>query len=180
MEPTTETTTAATATGRPHVERLRFDLEEIRAELAQVVREIPPEAFDRAPAPGGPDLKSPQQILQEIGTMEEVSRRWAARQEMPDWNAVCQSLDGDTAEAVLSGLDRVRRDTLAYLEACTEEQLQTPIPLPESWYEYFGGATRVEPEELIRWVAKHEYYHLGQLNTYSFLRAGAAAGTAAA
>jgi uncharacterized damage-inducible protein DinB len=52
-----------------------------------------------------------------------------------------------------------------------EEQLQTPIPLPPMWYQYFGGATVIEPEELVRWIAKHEYYHLGQLYTYLFLRA---------
>jgi len=28
----------------------------------------------------------------------------------------------------------------------------------------------VEPEELLRWVVRHEYYHLGQMITYQWQR----------
>ena len=154
--------------GRPHAERLRFDLDEIRGELAGTIRELGPEAFDQAP---GPDMKTCKQLLQEIGTIEEVSRRWITQQEIADWGTVWQELDKPDAGALVSALEEIRAKTLDYLAGCTEEQLQTPIPLPPMWYQYFGGATVIEPEELVRWIAKHEYYHLGQLYTYLFLRA---------
>lgn len=167
MSAPSSTQAAVSSSGRPHAERLRFDLNEIRAELVQIVRDAAPGALNEAPRPG---MKSVKQQLQEIGTMEELSRRWVTHQQMPDWNATWQTLDGERAEDVLSALERVRAETLAYLDSCSEQQLETPIPLPAEWYDYFGGATQIEPEELIRWVARHEYYHLGQLNAYALLR----------
>jgi hypothetical protein len=77
------------------------------------------------------------------------------------------ALAGDRNHAAL---EKVRAETLTYLRDCTEERLETPIPLPEAWYEYFGGARVIEPEELMRRVARHEYYHLGQLITYRWQR----------
>ena len=55
------------------------------------------------------------------------------------------------------------------MNGVTEESLQTPTPLPESWKQYFPVAD-IEPEELIRWVCMHEYYHLGQIITYHWIR----------
>lgn len=153
---------------RHHADRLRQDLREIRAELTQVVRELAPAGLDWAPRP---DMRSVKHLLQEIGAMEEINRLWAAHQQIGDWKAIWQSLDKDNVESTLSALEAVRTETLTYLDGCTEEQLQTPIPLPETWQQYFEGASVIEPEELLRWVARHEYYHLGQLITYSFLRA---------
>ncbi len=154
--------------GRPHAERLRHDLDEIRTELAQVVKELAPEGFDWAPRP---HMRSCKQLLQEIGTMEELSRRWVTHRDLPDWEATSQALDKESAEATLSSLEAVRAETLAYLSGCTEEELETPIPIPQEWQQHFDGASVIEPEELLRRVARHEYYHLGQLVTYSFLRA---------
>lgn len=153
---------------RPHAERLRHDLSEIRAELVATVNELGAAGLNWAPRP---DMRTGKQLLQEIGAMEACSRRWITHQELPDWGAVTDRLDADTPEAILSGLEEVRTDTLAYLNDCTEDQMETPMPLPESWREYFGGTTVIEPEELLRWVARHEYYHLGQLNTFAMMRA---------
>lgn len=153
--------------GRPHAERLRYDLDEIRNELITVARKFPPEELDRTPAPG---MKSCKALLQEIGAMEALNLRWVSHQEMLDWQAVWETLEGDSIEAVLAALEPVRAETLAYLDNCTEEQLQTPIPLPEAWRQFFDGASVIEPEELLRWIVRHEYYHLGQLIIYRWMR----------
>jgi uncharacterized damage-inducible protein DinB len=153
--------------GRPHAERLRYDLDEIRRELIAVVRKFPPEEMDGTPAPG---MKSCKALLLEIGAMEALNRRWVSHQEMLDWQAVWETLEGDSVEAVLAALDRVRAETLVYLDNVTEDQLQTPIPLPEVWRQFFDGAAQIEPEELLRWIIRHEYYHLGQLVTYRWMR----------
>jgi hypothetical protein len=63
---------------------------------------------------------------------------------------------------ILQPLKLVRAETLRYLDGVSEDELQTRKPLPESWHGYFGGPA-VELEEIVRWVAYHEYYHLGQL-----------------
>lgn len=63
---------------------------------------------------------------------------------------------------------RVRQVTARYLERCTEESLQAPIAVPEEWRQYWGDA--IEPEEAFRWIGRHEYYHLGQIIIYRWLR----------
>jgi uncharacterized damage-inducible protein DinB len=83
-----------------------------------------------------------------------------------DWKDAESSLGLDRSEpgSAIEALARVREETQSYLNACSEEQLETPIPLPEVWHVYWGPT--IEPEEVIRWVARHEYYHLGQFITY--------------
>jgi len=71
-------------------------------------------------------------------------------------------------QSALQVLERVRAQTLSYLNDCSEERIETPVPLLEAWHGYFGGPT-VEPEEIIRWVARHEYYHLGQIIIYRWM-----------
>lgn len=153
---------------RTHAERIRTDLTDIRKELIEVAGALMPDVLSAPPAPG---VRTPRELLQEIGTMEVMSLSWSARQEMPDWGEVWNRLDAPTSEQIMANLAAVRADTLAYLATCTEEQLETPIPLADDWRQFFNNDTHIEPEELLRWVAKHEYYHLGQLYTYQFLRA---------
>jgi uncharacterized damage-inducible protein DinB len=69
----------------------------------------------------------------------------------------------------MKALDEIRADTLDYLKAASDEALTTPVGLPESWHQYFGGPV-VEPEELVRWIGMHEYYHMGQLIAYRWIR----------
>ena len=150
--------------GRPHKDRLLYDLNEVRKELTQVVNRIPPDDLDWAPRP---DMKSYRGLLLEIGVMEQISIRWLTRQQEGDWKAIQNSIawpDNEPASA-LRALEQVRAETLDYLNACTEERLQTPVPLPQSWHQYFNSPV-VEPEELLRWIIRHEYYHLGQVITY--------------
>lgn len=99
--------------------------------------------------------------------MEKICMTWTTHQEMLGWETAV-AWSGNTAESTLKDLAAIRAETLAYLNASTEETLETPIPVPSEWREYFSGDT-IEPEEMIRWVIRHEYYHLGQLITYRWI-----------
>jgi uncharacterized damage-inducible protein DinB len=154
--------------GRPHGDRLLKELTVIRAELAEEVQRLTPEELDWAPRP---DMKSFKALLLEIGWMEKFYTSWLLRQEVIDWDQTAVSLVRDPA-AVFEALMQVREETLSYLRACTEEQLQTPVQLPAECPpgegpEYWEPP--VEPAEVIRWIARHEYYHLGQIITYRWL-----------
>ena len=154
--------------GRPHARRLHGDLAEIRAQLQETVQALTPEELDWSPRPDL-KMKSFKQILQEIGAMEKLTCHMAQHHEELDWNTVWQSLDKNDSTTLLSSLSAIRAETLAFLDAFTEEQMQTPIPLSPEWQGYFHAPT-VEPEELLRWIVRHEYYHLGQLITYQWQR----------
>ncbi len=68
---------------------------------------------------------------------------------------------GDDLNSILKDLEDIRRETLRYLDSLSDDDLHKPVEMPESWHQYTGP--RLEPEEMIRWIARHEYYHLGQL-----------------
>jgi uncharacterized damage-inducible protein DinB len=152
---------------RPHRDRLLYELNEIRKELIAEVHRLKPEEYDWAPRP---DMKSCRALLQEIGTMEKICVHYLERLEMLDWNEVAGTLapPGGDATAALAGLEQVRLQTVSYLNDSSEERLQTPVSLPESWHQYFDSPA-IEPEEMLRWVARHEYYHLGQFITYRWI-----------
>ncbi len=154
--------------GRSHAQRLRGDLVEIRAELLQTVQTLTPEELNWSPRPDL-NMKSYKQVLQEIGAMESVTRHIAQYHEETDWNVAWQLLDKNDVAELLSALAAIRAETVAFLESCSEAQMQTPVPLTPEWQGYFH-APAVETEELLRWIVRHEYYHLGQLVTYQWQR----------
>lgn len=151
---------------RPHAQRILWELKEIRAGLIETVRELGEAHFGWEPQPG---MRTCKNMLIEIGTMDKISRHLASHGELLDWNAVWTDLDRDGMESTLEALDEVRTETIAYLASVTEEDFQTPKPLPKPVQEYFANAEFIEPEELIRWIVRNEYYHYGQLNTYAAL-----------
>jgi uncharacterized damage-inducible protein DinB len=161
-------TTPTSSPARPHAQRLRSDLDDTHTELLHMLQTFTSEELDWSPRPDL-NMKSYKQILQEIGTMEKITCYMAQHQEELDWNTVWQALDANDVTTLLSGLAAIRGETLAFLDACTEEQLQTPIPLNAEWQGYLHVAA-IEPEELLRWIVRHEYYHLGQLVIYQWQR----------
>ncbi|MCW3060500.1 MAG: hypothetical protein JWQ02_2321 [Capsulimonas sp.] len=162
--------------GRSHRDRLLFELADTRQELMAAVTPLKPGGLDWAPAEG---MKTIRTILQEIGTMEKVTLHVAIHQVAPDWDEIWRAF-ATTTPNVTESLDKLtaaRQETLRYLDGASEETLETPIPMPDGWEGYFGGA-HIEPEELIRWIARHEYYHLGQIITYRWSQGDEPASTA--
>ena len=152
--------------GRPHKERLLHDLNEIRTELAGEIGKLNPEEIDYSPSPEN-KMKTVKDLLQEIGTMEKITIGWLIEGKMAPWETAV-AWSGSTAESTMKDLEAVRADTLRYLSDQTEESLQTPVPLPQEWHQYFP-VKDIEPEEMLRWVCRHEYYHLGQIISYRWI-----------
>ncbi|OGF57652.1 MAG: hypothetical protein A2Z21_02760 [Candidatus Fraserbacteria bacterium RBG_16_55_9] len=146
-----------------HSQRLLKELKEIREELIGIVAQLKPEEFDWHPRP---DMKSAKDLLKEIGAMEKICVNVAAGGPKLEWERAI-SWSGTDQDSMLKDLESVRAETNRFLQSATEERLQKPISLPEAWHQYFGPT--VEAEELVRWVARHEYYHVGQLITYRWL-----------
>lgn len=155
--------------GRSHQERLKFELDVIRRELIQQVNALQREELDWRPQS---DMKSFRQLLLEVGATELISLRLMRDQELLPWEAAWEKIERNTEEcaSLLKALEAVRTDTLSYLAVCDEERLQTPIPLPVEWCGAFGDVKEIEREELFREIARHEYYHLGQIITYRWLQ----------
>lgn len=153
--------------GRPHGDRLLSDLKDIRKELLGELRGIQPEEFDWAPKEG---MKSFKALVVEIATMEELCAGLAATGDTPEWEAVDEGFRrrATSPEQGIAVLEEVRSKTNRYLGSTSEEKLETAVPVPAEWQQYLGE--QIEPEELIRWIAKHEYYHLGQIISYRWIQ----------
>lgn len=148
---------------KERVERLTKDLKSVRDELFKEAEALKPEEFNWEPRPG---MKSAQALLKEIGTMEKVCVHQLKTGKIVPWETAV-SWSGADVKTTLGDLEAVRRDTLSYLSSLTDADLDRSHKLPKEWEQYWGRT--VAPEEMIRWVTRHEYYHLGQLITYRWL-----------
>ena len=153
--------------GTPHGARLERELNETRKELLGEIRSLTAEDLSWAPKP---DMKSYAALLQEIGVMEKLCIRWLKESATLDWreeDAALASLATDP-DKILQALEAIRAETLQYLRETSEEKLETPIAVAEDWRQYMGA--ELEPEEFVRWISRHEYYHLGQIISYRWIQ----------
>jgi len=159
-----------TPMGEPRsiADRLRHELTSIRKELVEEVARIPEDGFTWAPAEG---MKPYRDLLLEIGTMERESATFLSTGRVPEWQPMWDSLAerAQSPSSLMKAMEADRADILRYLDEADDERFRTTLPIPQDWHELFG-APALEPEEMLRWIARHEYYHLGQIITYNWIR----------
>lgn len=143
-------------------EQIKKELTETRKGLVDLCKDISDEDFVWEPRPG---MKSVKAQLEECGIMDKLHGNMAATGEMLDWKAMTWS--GDNAESYLKDLEVIREETLKGIDSISDEAWLTPIPMPEEWHQWWGK--EVAPESLIRWILRHEYYHVGQIVTNRWL-----------
>lgn len=144
---------------RTRLERILKELADIRKELISESEKITPEEFEWLPRPDM-QARTAKGLLREIATMEKLSIGWFATGKMLPWESAI-AWSGEQVQSTLNDLKQVRDETLQYLATCTDANLDEPRPMPEQWHQHCG--THWPIEEAVRWVARHEYYHLGQL-----------------
>ena len=150
---------------RPHRDRFRANLNEVREELRTEVSKFSDSELDWSPAPDH-GMKSVRAILSEVAAMEGQCSSILLHGKEEDWEVVDnQFKEVKSIREALELLDAKRAETIQYLDTDPHSDLQTRVRLPDSWEQYFGTVW-VEAEELISWILRHEYYHLGQLVIY--------------
>jgi hypothetical protein len=147
---------------RPLRDRLVFELISIREELAEAVAPIGPGELDYSPAEG---MRTYRGLMVEIGGTEAATLAILRSGQSESWERSQNRVTGDSMAELLASVDAIRQGTFAYLADADEVSLKTPITIPENWAGFLG-ARELEPEELIRWIGRHEYYHLGQIVSY--------------
>lgn len=146
-------------------DRLRFELSQVREELRESVLSIPPEDIDWAPREG---MRTYRGLLIEIGATEILSTVFLTGAERVKWEEAEARVTGRTAEELMATLDGIRAVLLAELEK-GDDYLRGLMPVKGGLAKYLGGE-ELEREEMIRWIARHEYYHLGQLVTHRWMQ----------
>lgn len=144
-------------------ERLIHELTSIREELKHELERVSDAELDWAPSEG---MKSYRAQIQEIGAMTAETTTVLTEGRIPSWEEAEAKVRGESVAELVASLDETLATLLSHLRAgfCEER-----IAIPEEWEAFFGTAI-LEPEELVRWIARHEYYHLGQIVTYNWIR----------
>lgn len=136
---------------RSRKERIVERLRRVRDELLGALKGTKPEEFEWKPRP---DMKSVKDMLRECGAVETVVVGLVRDGKAPEFEGAV-AWSGEDLGSTLSDLARIREETEAFLEACPEERLDQPFPLQQG--------RELEGEELLRLIATHEYYHVGQI-----------------
>ena len=138
-------------------EQLQREMVETRKELVSTVKGCTPEEFVWVPRPG---MKSVHALLEEVGLMEKLHTMLLAQNKLGSWGSAVR-WSGKTVDKVLKDLTTIRKETLAFLKRCSDKDFQTPRAIPQPWQQWWGK--EATPEALVRWMGRHEYYHLGQI-----------------
>ena len=131
------------------------NLKEIREELIDTVKTITEEEFTWEPKPG---MKSAKALLIEIAVGELWLNHFLTNPDKPLlWKEAFTLVKGDTLASLLAELDSIRKNTLKLYSEYPEADLFLEKTWPNDPEKTFS------PEESMRYLIQHEYYHLGQL-----------------
>lgn len=146
-------------------QRLIQELMLVRRELLEELRSISDNQLQFAPAEG---MKPYGVLVQEIATMQAETAIILCDGVVPDYAELTKRCAKSTVSGYAELLDSDLQRIVEFIQESTETELCSPLPLEIPWSSYFGAET-VEPVELIRWIARHEYYHLAQIVTYRWI-----------
>lgn len=103
-------------------------------------------------------------LLVEMANKEKELIAWLQTGEWPEDDPDAFE-ETATLDEMRSVFDRLRDQTLGYIDSFDEAGLEELIPSPERWWE----ALRLQAcprSEILRNIAAHEWYHTGQLILY--------------
>jgi len=136
---------------RPRKERLIKGFARVREQLVEALEGCNDEEFTWKPRP---DMKSVQEMLRECGTIETIIVTYAQTEEQLEFETAVP-WKGDNLKVTMKELEKIRGDTLQYIETLSEEELDATRLNPR------GEETEIE--EFLRSIYIHEYYHVGQI-----------------
>lgn len=150
-----------------HRSLLIAELDPVRSDLQEVFPRIRDEDLGWAPSLGMRTIHGQfvELIATERGVMGRILGTEAGdpkEEDAPLWAE-------KTVAGQISLLNETRDQTLAWIRAASEEELARTIALSEGFREYLR-LTEVPASELIRFIARHESYHAGQMVSYLWAR----------
>lgn len=139
----------------------------VREELEEVLSKLDDSFLDWAPGEG---MRTVAGQLVEIAITEvQIVANLRDGVRVSDTEAKARLAPLDSLADLRKALDTVRRETLAYIDSEGERGLCRDVPLPTPWYGSMDlpAAPRMD---ILKNIAQHEYYHVGQLVSYLWAR----------
>lgn len=131
------------------------NLKEIRDELIETTKTITSEEYTWEPRPG---MKSAKALLTEIAAGEIWLIHFLRNpEEKLSWDNSFKQVKAENLETILTELEVLRRQTIELFQKIPPDDLLKEYEIPGHPDQKFS------PEEAMRYMIQHEYYHLGQL-----------------
>lgn len=147
-------------------EIIKGRLDYVRSWLDDVLPRLTPEMLAWAPGEGVRTIAG--QLAEILSVEVQLVPVLKNGRELSDDEVAALISDWNSLEGLKTALVEVRARTLAHLETLSEAELAEEVTLPQ-WY----GAYWPKPSprgEHFRNVAEHEFYHVGQLISYLWMR----------
>lgn len=132
-------------------ERIADDFKRIRDQLNESLQGITPEELTWKPRP---DMKSVKDMLRECGEVEKIFVGFFRDGTQLDFGKAVQ-WSGEDFASTMADLEKIRQETIQTLSKASDADLEKMLKA-KTGREWVG-------EEIFRTVARHEYYHLGQI-----------------
>lgn len=143
---------------KTQIDLIREELDGVRKQLLEVAEKLGEDEFTWQPYPG---MKTARDLLREIGTVEVVIVRALEGERVAFADAV--RWQGEDLTSTLAQLREIREGTLQALARFPEGELLAERAHP------FRPDETLYPVQAWNLLARHEYYHVGQLVTYRWL-----------
>ena len=151
----------------PTIDLIKARLKYARNDLDEVLARLDQTLMDWAPSEGM--RKVAGQLIEIAGSELQIISVMKYGHSISDQEV--RALIGDTGDfdTLKAFIESVRRDTLAYLDSLSPEELDGEITVPKGWHEGMGFES-VPRAEIFRSIAQHEAYHTGQIVSYLWSR----------
>ncbi len=114
-------------------------------------------------------MKTYRDLIHEIAWIAAESTIVITENRIPSEQEAMDSINKRSLSSLKEGLQTWHEKLLDHLSTAADESLSKTHRFDSNWAKFFG-TTDIELEELIRWIARHEYYHLGQIITYGWIQ----------
>ena len=138
-----------------------------RADLVQVLGRLSDDLLDWAPAKGMRTVGG--QLAEILATEEYLVSRLRGETLQPYTDRYRELATLGSMDAYRQRFRETREDTLCYLASLGEADLAEPVALPPEIFESLHLPV-VPRGEVFRSMVQHEWYHVGQLTSYLWMR----------
>ena len=138
----------------------------VRGDLLTALGHVSDEMLAWAPAEG---MRTVDGQIREIAQTELQIMGLLKTGDAPTFESVAAQVRRDSVAGYRELLDQVRADTVTWIDSQTDEQLDATVAVPGGWFEALG-LENTPKSEVLRSLAAHEWYHVGQLVSYLWFR----------
>lgn len=142
---------------------IKAQLAAVRRDLDEILPRLKDEMMGWAPAEG---MRTIGGQLVEIAATEMQLLAILKREPEISWERAQEIIgDPNSLTNLTAHLRETRIKTIAYIDSLFEEQLEQPAGVHSGWGVALG-IENIPRSEVLRGIAQHEAYHVGQLTSY--------------